>query len=119
MKLAAAIKQKTQPGALFLNGGIYNSTVVLSGRQSLMRYPGHLSSYGINYFDRESDVKKIYQGGPEADALLQRYNIDYVVTTPEEEYYLSQSNLKLNLDYFNKFQVIAEFGKYKLYKVKG
>ncbi len=119
MKLAEAIKQKTPKGSLFLNGGIYNSTVVLSGRQSLMRYPGHLSSYGIKYQDRESDVKKIYQGGPDADRLLQQYNIDYVVTTPEEEYYLSQSNLKLNQDYFNKFPVIAEFGKYKLYKVKG
>lgn len=119
MKMAEAIKQKTKPGSLFLNGGIYNSTVVLSGRQSLMRYPGHLSSYGIDYGGREGDVKKIYQGGTEADRLLQQYNIDYVVTTPEEEYYMSQSNLKLNQDYFNKFPVIAEFGKYKLYKIKG
>ncbi|MBK8466101.1 MAG: hypothetical protein IPL32_09740 [Chloracidobacterium sp.] len=119
MKLANAIKQKTQPGALILNGGIYNSTVVLSGRQSLMRYPGHLGSYGINYGERENDVKKIYQGLPEADSLLQKHNIEYVVTTPEEEYYLSQSNLKLNYEYFSKFPVIAEFGKYKFYKVKG
>jgi hypothetical protein len=97
---------------------VYNSTVVLSGRQSLMRYPGHLSSYGINYGDRENDLKKIYQGMPESDSLLQKYNIDYIVTSPEEEYYLSQSNLKLNYDYLKKFPVIAEVGKYKLYKVK-
>lgn len=119
MKLAEAIKQKTPPGSLIVNGAIYNSTVVLTGRQSLMRYPGHLGSYGIDYGARENDVKKIYQGGPDADRLLQQYNIDYVVTTPEEEYYMTQSNLKLNQDYFNKFPVIAEFGKYKLYKVKG
>lgn len=119
MKLANAIKQKTPPGSLFVNGAIYNSTVVLSGRQSLMRYAGHLSSYGIEYGGRENDVKKIYQGGVEADRLLQQYNVDYVVTTPEEEYYLGQSNLKLNYEYFSKFPVIAEFGKYKLYKVKG
>lgn len=118
MKLAAAIKQKTAPGSLFLNGAIYNSTVVLSGRQSLMRYAGHLSSYGIDYGPRENDVKKIYQGGPDADRLLQQHNIDYVVTTPEDEYYMSQSNLKLNQEYFNKYPVLAEFGKYKLYKVK-
>ncbi len=118
MKLAEQIKQKTPKGAMFLNGAIYNSTVVLSGRQSLMRYAGHLSSYGINYGERETDVKKIYQGLPEADSLLQKYNIEYVVTTPEEEYYLSQSNLKLNQEYFKKFPVIAESGKYKAYKVK-
>jgi hypothetical protein len=119
MKLAEQIKQKTAPGSMFLNGAIYNSTVVLSGRQSLMRYPGHLSSYGINYGERENDVKKIYQGSPDADQLLQKYNIEYIVATPEEEYYLSQSNLKLNYDYLKKFPVIAEVGKYKLYKVKG
>ena len=119
MKLAEQIKQKTPRGALFLNGAIYNSTVVLSGRQSLMRYPGHLSSYGINYGERENDVKKMYQGGADADALFQKYNIEYVVITPEEEYYLSQNgNIKPNLDYFNKFPVIAESGKYKAYKVK-
>jgi hypothetical protein len=56
---------------------------------------------------------------PEADLLLQKYNIEYVVITPEEEYYLSQNgNLKPNLEYFNKFPVIAESGKYKAYKVK-
>jgi hypothetical protein len=119
MKLAEQIKQKTPRGAMFLNGAVYNSTVVLSGRQSLMRYPGHLSSYGINYGERENDVKKIYQGLPEADSLLQKYNIEYVVITPEEEYYLSQNgNLKPNLEYFKKFPVIAESGKYKAYKVK-
>jgi hypothetical protein len=118
MKLADQIKQKTAPGSMFLNGAVYNSTVVLSGRQSLMRYPGHLSSYGINYGDRENDLKKIYQGTPDADSLLQKYKIEYIVATPEEEYYLSQSNLKLNYDYLKKFPVIAEVGKYKLYKVK-
>lgn len=118
MKMADAIKKKTAPGSMILNGAIYNSTVVLSGRQSLMRYPGHLGSYGINYGERESDLKKIYQGLPDADTLLQKYNIQYIVTTPEEEYYLSQSNLKLNYDYLKKFPVIAEFGKYKLYQVK-
>ena len=119
MKLAEQIKQKTPRGAMFLNGAVYNSTVVLSGRQSLMRYPGHLSSYGINYREREDDVKKMYQGGPEADRLFQKYNIEYVVITPEEEYYLNQNgNIKPNLEYFNKFPVIAESGKYKAYKVK-
>jgi len=118
MKMADAIKAKTQPGSMFLNGAVYNSTVVLSGRQSLMRYPGHLSSYGINYGEREGDLKKMYQGMPDADSLLQKYGIQYIVATPEEEYYLSQSNLKLNYDYLKKFPVIAEFGKYKLYQVK-
>ncbi len=120
MKLAEQIKQKTPKGSMFLNGAIYNSTVVLAGRQSLMRYPGHLGSYGIDYGARENDLKKMYQGGPEADGLLQKYNIEYVVITPEEVYYLEKLNAKPNEEYFKKFQVIAESGggKYKAYKVK-
>ncbi len=113
MKLAEQIKQKTAPGAMFLNAPTFNSTVVLSGRQSLMRYPGHLGSYGIDYGPREADVKQIYQGGPNADALLKKYDIEYVVMSPEERYVL-----KPNEEFFKKFPIIAESGQYKVYKVK-
>ena len=84
MKVADQIRQKTPQGAVVFQCTEFNSTVVLTGRQSLMRYPGHLGSYGIDYGPREADVKAMYQGGPNADALLQKYNIDYVVVSPEE-----------------------------------
>ena len=111
--VAEQIKQKTAPGAMFLNAPTFNSTVVLTGRQSLMRYPGHLGSYGIDYGPREADVKTMYQGGPNAEALFQKYNIDYVMMTPEEKRLTPP-----NEDYFKKYQVIAEAGQYKVYKIK-
>ena len=113
LKVAELIKQKTPPNALFLNGTTYKSSVLLTGRQSLMRYPGHLSSYGIDYGQREADIKAIYKGGPNADQLLQKYNIDYVMLTTEEK-----DTVQPNEDYFKKFQIIAESGPYKVYKVK-
>jgi hypothetical protein len=110
--IAEQIKQKTAPNALFLNAPTYNSTVVLSGRRSFMRYSGHLSSYGIDYGPREDEVRKIYEGADSADALLQKNNIEYIVVSPEE-----RGNLTVNDDYFQKFPVFTEVGQYKIYKV--
>jgi hypothetical protein len=112
--IAEQIKQKTPPNALFLNAPTYNSAVVLSGRRSLMRYTGHLSSYGIEYEPRESEVKRIYEGTALADAFLKKNNIEYVLISPEETGNLD----KVNEAFFEKYPKIAEIGLYKVYKVK-
>ncbi|HLM01033.1 MAG TPA: hypothetical protein VK400_08240, partial [Pyrinomonadaceae bacterium] len=112
--IAEQIKQKTPPNALFLNAPTYNSAVVLSGRRSLMRYSGHLSSYGIEYEPRESEVKRIYEGTALADVFLKKHNIEYVLISPEET-----GNLpRVNEAFFEKYPKIAEIGLYKVYKVK-
>lgn len=113
VKVAELIKQKTAPNALFLNASTYNSAVVLSGRRSLMRYSGHLSSYGINYEPRENEVKRIYEGTALADKLLQKNNIEYVIMSPEET-----ANLAVREEFFYKFPIVAEVGQYKVFKVK-
>lgn len=113
VKVAELIKQKTAPNALFLNAPTYNSAVVLSGRRSLMRYSGHLSSYGINYEPRENEVKRIYEGTALADKLLQKNNIEYVIMSPEET-----ANLAVREEFFYKFPIVAEIGQYKVFKVK-
>jgi hypothetical protein len=111
--VAEQIKRQTAPNALFLNAPTYNSAVVLSGRPSLMRYSGHLSSYGIDYGPRENDVKQIYSGGGVADILLKKYDIEYVLVSPEE-----RNVLKANEEFFKKYPVAAEAGQYRVYKVK-
>jgi hypothetical protein len=120
IKIAEQIKRKTEPNALFLDAPTYNTAVVLSGRRSLMRYPGHLSSHGIEYGPREADLKRIYQGSATADILLKKYNIEYVLLSPEIRAYAEDAGngFELNEKYFQKFQPIAENGEYKIYKVK-
>jgi len=107
------IKQKTAPNALFLNAPTYNSAIVLSGRRSLMRYSGHLSSYGIDYIERETEVKKIYSGDPAAETILKKYGIEYVLISPEEK-----SNLTVNEEFFRRYSVAAEAGQYRVYQIK-
>ena len=112
VRIAQIIDAKTAPNALFLNAATYNTAVVLTGRRSLMRYTGNLYSYGIDYGERESDLKKIYQGGPQADTLLAKYDIDYVLVSQEE------SQLAPNQSYLSKFPVVAEAGSARVYKVR-
>ncbi|HTH51185.1 MAG TPA: hypothetical protein VL501_04585 [Pyrinomonadaceae bacterium] len=113
IKIANEIKAKTDPHAVILNMPTYNTAVTLSGRLSVMRFPGHLMSYGIEYGPREDDVKKIYSGGGVADILLRKYNVDYVLVGPEE-----RSTLHANDSFFSQYPAAADTGQYKLYKVK-
>lgn len=113
VRIAEQIKAKTPPDALFLNAATYNTAVALSGRGSLMRYPGHLMSYGIDYSGREADVKTIYAGGAAADQLLAKYGIDYVLVSQEET-----RSMSVNQDYFKKFPVVATAGSAVVYKIK-
>lgn len=113
VKIANEIRQRTDPKALFLNAPTYNSAVVISGRRSLMRYSGHLGSYGIDYSAREADVKRIYSGSAIADALLKKYEIDYVIISPEEI-----GNIMVSREYFEKFQTVAEYGDYRVVKAR-
>ena len=113
VKIADQIKAKTDPHSIILNNPTYNSPVVLSGRLSLMRYPGHLASHGIDYGGREKDVKTIYTGGGVADILLRKYNVDYVLIGPEE-----RQTLQANESFFSHYPVVAEAGQYRVYKVK-
>ena len=113
IKIAEQIKQRTTPNALFLHAPTYNSAVVLSGRRSLMRFNGHLGSYGIDYGERENDVKQIYAGGPATENLLNKYNIEYVLISPEET-----RTLQLNEGFFRKYPLVAEYGQYRVYQIK-
>ena len=111
--VAETIKKQSRPQALFLNAPTYNTPIALTGRRSLMRYTGHLSSHGIDYGGRESDLKEMYLGGPRALQLMQQYGIEYVLVGPEE-----RSKLSANEAYFNRYSAVAVSGQYKVYSVR-
>ena len=120
VEIARLIKIKAAPNALFLNAPTYNSAVVLTGRRSLMRYGGHLSSHGIDYREREEDLRRIYAGEGSTDILLRKYGIEYILLSPEVRAYAAEKArpFLVNDAFLNKYQLIAEAGEYKVYKVK-
>ncbi len=110
--VAEQIKRKTATNALFLNAPTFNTAVVLSGRRSLMRYDGHLSSYGIDYGERLGELKRIYAGDATAEMLLDKHGIEYVLISPEEK------SLAVNEEFFRRFPVVAEAGQFRVYQIK-
>jgi len=110
---AETIKQQTEARATILHAPIHNTPVFLTGRRSLMGYPGHIWTHGIDFGPRETDIKKIYSGAPDAESLLSKYGVDYVVIDPQEH-----SVMTVNTDFFSRYPEVVKIGEYHLYKIK-
>lgn len=114
LEVAATIRQRTTPRAIILHAPIHNSVVALTGRQSVMGYPGHLWTHGIDYGQRETQVKNIYRGGIESARLLAMLKIDYVIIGPVE---LSQ--LTVDEEFFaQSYPLVINQAGYKIYQIK-
>jgi len=109
---AEMIKQQTPPRAMILHAPIHNTPVFLTGRRSLMGYPGHIWTHGIDFGQREADIRKIYSGSPDAANLLSKYGVDYVVIDPQEH-----SAMPVNTAFFSRYPEVANIGEYHLYKI--
>lgn len=112
LTFAEIIKQRTPPRAMILHAPIHNTPVFLTGRRSLMGYPGHIWTHGIDFGQREADIRKIYSGSPDATSLLSKYGVDYVVIDPQE-----LSAMPVNTAFFSRYPEVVNIGEYHLYKI--
>ena len=109
---AEMIKQQIPPRAMILHAPIHNTPIFLTGRRSLMGYPGHIWTHGIDSGPREADIKRIYAGSASAPALLAKYGVDYVVVDPQERSVMPVSDV-----FFSHYREVTTVGEYHLYKV--
>jgi uncharacterized membrane protein len=77
-----------------------------------MGYAGHLWSQGIDYAPREAELKRMYAGAPDAESLLAKHGVEYVVVSP-----LERGATRVNEQFFRRFMKVGETGGYSLYKV--
>lgn len=110
--LGDTISRQTAPRALVLHAPVYNSPVFLTGRRSLLGYPGWMWSRGLNYSQRNADIESIYSGAPAAGALLRRYGVDYVLVGPQE-----LASFKVDETFWSQYTKVAQSGPYRLYKI--
>jgi hypothetical protein len=113
MAAASAISAQALPRALVLHAPTYNSPVFLTGRRSLLGYPGWMWSRGLDYSQRSSDIQSIYSGSPGADALLRRYGVDYVLLGPAEF-----ASFKVNEQFWGQYTRLSQAGAYRIYQIK-
>jgi len=112
VSFAEIVKQETQPRSTIIHAPVHNTPVFLTGRRSLMGYPGHIWTHGLVFADRERDIKRIYAGAPDAENLLQQYKIDYAVVGP-----LERMLMPVNEQFFSRFPKVGQSGEYRLYKI--
>ena len=109
---ARLIQEKAGPRALVLHAPTFNSLVFLTGRRSLLGYPGWIASRGLSYGQREADIQHIYAGSRDADALLRQYHIDYVLISPAE-----LASMPVSEQFWSKYSKVAETPGYRLYQI--
>lgn len=113
IRFAELIKQDTAPRSLIVHAPVHNDPVFLSGRRSLMGYPGHIWTHGLEFVQRESQIKRIYAGAPDAEQLIRNFDVDYIVVGP-----LERLVMPVNNQFFARYKKVGEVGEYTLYKVK-
>lgn len=109
--IAQEISRQATPRALVLHDPTYNSPVFLTGRRSLLGYPGWMWSRGLEYSQRQADIQRMYSGAPDAESLLKSYGVDYVLIGPAE-----LGSLPVNLQFWSRYPTVTQAGPYRLYK---
>ena len=109
IEFAAELARATPRRALVLRAPTYDSPALLAGRRAVLGYLGHVWSQGFDAGDRERDVKKIYAGAKDAQALLTWYAVDYLVVGPQE-----RAQLEVNDAFLARFPLTLRSGPYEL-----
>lgn len=110
---ARQVARLTPPRARLVQQPTFNSPVWLSGRRSLLGYPGHIWSQGLAGDSREEDVRAIYAGGQRSVELLRRHEISFVVVGPQE-----LGSQPVNLAFFAPLPLVVQVGAWSLFDVR-
>jgi len=113
VQFAELVKQQTAPRALIVHAPVHNTPVFLTGRRSLMGYPGHIWTHGLEFLRREGEIKRMYLGAPDAEQLMRNYGVDYLVIGPHERIVTPY-----NENFLSRFEKVGEVGDYRLYKIR-
>jgi hypothetical protein len=109
--IAKLISDRAAPRAVVLHAPTFNSPVFLTGRRSLLGYPGWMWSRGLDVSQRQAEIERMYAGAPDAGALLRRYRVEYVLIGPEE-----LNAMKANNEFWSHDSLLQQIGEYRLYR---
>lgn len=86
VKLAEWVENNTAPSDVFLTATNHNNAVAsLTGRNIVCGSGTFLYFHGVDYQPAEANVKNMFENPQERDALLQKYNVRYIVIGPYEQ----------------------------------
>ncbi|MCX6369013.1 MAG: hypothetical protein NTX57_20215 [Armatimonadetes bacterium] len=103
LAFATLISETTKPTAVILSAPVHNPPHQLAGRRTFLGYTGFLWTHGLEYGEREKELRTIYAGGTAAEALLKRHRIDAIVVGPMERENLRYHQSPLNEPWLAQF----------------
>lgn len=112
VEFARELADLVPPDAVVLHLDTHNSPIYICGRQTVLGYPPHVDTRGLDAGTRSADIRAIYEGHADAPRLLARYNVDYIAVTPEEA-----EAYKINNDFLNQYPKLLEWRGFRLYQV--
>ena len=113
LEIATAVKNLTPKDAVFVTASNHNNPIpALSGRATLLGFHGWVWSHGLDYQNREEDIKTIYLGGKTAEDLIAKYKVNYVTISPQEK-----SMFSVNVSYFETYPKITLGNDWQIYDV--
>jgi hypothetical protein len=112
---AQYIAQHTPREARLLHASHENHPVLLAGRRGICGSMARLWSHGLEYEARFDEAHRIYGGEPDADALIRRLNVSYIIVGPLE---IADTSMLVNEEYLMRFPVIYAVGPYRLLRVR-
>ena len=113
VEFARQVRQKTPTKVVVASAPFHDSPVALMGRRWFLGFTGHLWSHGIDPSERESILREIYFGGPNAEKYLREWNIQYIVVSPQEYHWTV-----VNENFLRRYPVVVQSGDYRLLQVK-
>src|SRR4029450_6848727 len=111
--VADGVAAQTPPRALVLHFPTFNTPVVLTGRRSLLGYPGHIWSPGLDADGRDEEIHRVYAGDPAAPTILERRGVDYILVGPQERH-----ELRVAEAFLERYPIVLEQGPYRLHRVR-
>lgn len=89
IEFAQYIRDNTKTDDVFLTVTTHNHPITVWGSRSIvLGYTGWALNFGFNYYQREQDIKTIYEAPEASMFLLKEYDVDYIyIGRPELNYY--------------------------------
>ena len=96
--LARELRERSEPNETIITAPLHNNPFInFSGRNILLGYKGWLWTYGLDYSEVQKDMMQILAGGDKAEALIEKYNVKFVIIDPS-----LQLEWKTNTLYFEE-----------------
>jgi hypothetical protein len=116
LTLAAEVRARTDPDALFIVGmENHDPIAMLTGRRIYVGYGNWLWTEGIPYEGRTAEALSILRAEPGSEARMAAIGIDYVVIGPHERDQLGANEAAFKA----RYPVLVQVGEWTVYDVRG